>query len=153
MSMRLKKFGESFAFGAMAVFFAATLLTCGGCETSRLDSPELRITLVELRSQAAQMALIAEALLSNGATFNYFQAQLSLLGEKTEEIKQKLKNAKTKSQLREKTSDANTFSQQINDDLIALLASPEDHQKVRATAQDLRRIVEEILQLEATVPD
>jgi hypothetical protein len=54
-------------------------------QSGGVSKPELKIALVELRSQAVHGILLSETALSRSATASYHSAQLSLLQEKNKQ--------------------------------------------------------------------
>jgi tRNA/tmRNA/rRNA uracil-C5-methylase (TrmA/RlmC/RlmD family) len=80
-----------------------------------INAEELRIQLIDLRSQAVQTQLVARLLPATGLTRHYPHQQLALLQEQTETIVAELSKRSAEPRVRHQLAEAAQLAQQIRD--------------------------------------
>jgi hypothetical protein len=135
--------------GAIALSLLVAMFFCG-CGKKTLDQSDLKIAVGELRSQAAQVRLIAQTILTDTATSVYRRVELSLVREKIEETIQNLGSGEPKPDLEQRVRRTETLGWRVRDDLTRLSES-QDRRTAREIGADLDSIIDEVLDLEASV--
>jgi hypothetical protein len=120
-------------------------------KTKSLDKQSLKIALIELRSQAAQGKLLAEAALDGRTTLTYFGGQLQWLQQKADTNRKELTATKSQPGLENSISKAREVAERVHENLAALSVSYGDRGKLDAIGQTLHELVKEAADLEATL--
>jgi hypothetical protein len=116
-----------------------------------LGKADLKIALIELRSQAVQRKLLADAVRSNKATAQYTRGHLLFLADKTDGVLKDLTHARAESGIEETAFKARGLAEDLHAALAELSSAYRNQEGATVIGQKLQNNVDRLRELEATL--
>lgn len=136
-------------------FVVLVLIVCGAAlwlllrQSGGVSKPELKIALVELRSQAVHAILLAETALAGSATSSYYSAQLALLQEKTRGTTDAITRHRAAAGAEDLQRSTVALAGRVQQELNRLQRAYGDRATLQALRSDFAAIAPQLMQLEA----
>jgi hypothetical protein len=127
---------------------AGATLWIASTEKTPPGQEDLKITVAELRSQAAVGQILAEQAAAKNLTYTYLHTQTSELQEKVGSAIEELDSLKAGSGLEEKASKARGLANALSYDLLSLSNAYQNQQDVSALKGDFADLLAQLIELE-----